>query len=364
MNISRYHSILCPDAPDFLQKYLSLPLLTRLKGIGLLCGTDFTALYKNTFFYSRFDHSLGCALIAWNFTRDKKQCIASLLHDVSTAVFSHTGDFRKGDTLRQEVTEGLNESMILNDRELAALLAQDGLTPQQVCDYHVYPVCDNEIPALSSDRLEYMFPSGCALREGKNAKKSGSSAPSSSMDDDYFDMDSIERCYSNIKVLKNEKGIDELGFTEVDIALEYTRKFLSTAILLQHNENKLALNMLGSIMNMAVQEVVLREGDFMTCSEKQIIGALDTFASKNTDSTLSKMIRTWRQMNRIEHLEFNPGEGFYSVHLDVKKRWINPLVKTSSVSTERINRLNPEAARLVKEFLSYRDSAWGAVKLM
>ena len=184
------------------------------------------------------------------------------------------------------------------------------------------------------------------------------------MDDDYFDMDSIERCYSNIKVLKNEKGIDELGFTEVDIALEYTKKFLSTAILLQHNENKLALNMLGSIMNMAVQEVVLREGDFMTCSEKQIIIALDSFASKNTDSTLSKMIRTWRQMNHIEHLEFNPGEGYYSVHLDVKKRWINPLVKTSSGSTERISSLNPEAARLVKEFLSYRDSAWGAVKLM
>ena len=283
------------------------------------------------------------------------------MHDVSTAVFSHTGDFRKGDTLRQEVTEDLNESMILNDRQLAALLAQDGLTPQQVCDYHIYPVCDNEIPALSSDRLEYMFPSGCALREGKN---SGSSAPSSSMDDDYFDMASIERCYSNITVLKNEKDIDELGFTDGDIALEYTKKFLSTAILLQHNENKLALNMLGSIMNIAERDGVLSEGDFMSSSEKQIIGSLDDFAAKNPDSQISKMIRTWRQMNHIEHLEFNPGEGFYSVHLDVKKRYINPLVKTSSGRAERIRKLNPEADRLIKEFLSYRDSEWGSVKLM
>lgn len=344
-----------------MQKYLSLPLLTRLKGIGLLCGTDFTRLYENNFYYSRFDHSLGCALIAWNFTRDKKQCIASLLHDVSTAVFSHTGDFRKGDTLRQEVTEAKNASMILNDKDLAELLAQDGLTPQQVSDYHVYPVCDNEIPALSSDRLEYMFPSGNSLREAKNARYS---APASSMDDDYFDMDSIERCYSNIKVLKNENGIDELGFTDGGIAFEYTKKFLSTAILLQHNENKLALNMLGSIMNMAVQDGILNESDFMTCSEKQIVADLDRFAAKNPDSKISKMTRTWRKMNHIEHIEHEAGEGYYSVHLEVKKRFINPLVQIQDGRAERIRKLNPEADRLIKEFLSYRDTDWGAIKLM
>ena len=50
---SAYHSILCPDFPDFLFDFVSLPLLQRLQGIGLLCGTDWTPLFRNRFFYSR-----------------------------------------------------------------------------------------------------------------------------------------------------------------------------------------------------------------------------------------------------------------------------------------------------------------------
>jgi len=34
---------------------------------------------------------------------------------------------------------------------------------REVCDYHKYPIADNEIPQLSADRLEYMYPSGAAL---------------------------------------------------------------------------------------------------------------------------------------------------------------------------------------------------------
>ncbi len=71
-SVADYHEILCPhdDYPAFLTPYLELPLLTRLKGIGLLCGTDWTRLYHNRFYYSRFDHSLGVALIIWHFNHD------------------------------------------------------------------------------------------------------------------------------------------------------------------------------------------------------------------------------------------------------------------------------------------------------
>ena len=80
--LARYQKILCPDCPPFLQKYLNLKILERLKGIGLLCGTDWTPLFHNRFYYSRYDHSLNCALIVWNWTRDKKLALAALLHDV------------------------------------------------------------------------------------------------------------------------------------------------------------------------------------------------------------------------------------------------------------------------------------------
>ena len=70
-NIEEYYKILCPEFPNFLKKYIELPIMQRLSGIGLLCGTDWTSLYKNRFFYSRLDHSVGVALIIWNFTKDK-----------------------------------------------------------------------------------------------------------------------------------------------------------------------------------------------------------------------------------------------------------------------------------------------------
>ncbi|MGI6325153.1 MAG: hypothetical protein ACOXZS_04370 [Bacilli bacterium] len=41
--------------------------LQRLAGIGFLCGIDYTKLYANEikYWYSRLDHSIGCALITW-----------------------------------------------------------------------------------------------------------------------------------------------------------------------------------------------------------------------------------------------------------------------------------------------------------
>ena len=75
-DIKKYHKILSPDYPDFLDRYIDLPILKRLSGVGLLCGTDWTHLYKNRFYYSRLDHSVGVALIIWHFTHDKKQTLS------------------------------------------------------------------------------------------------------------------------------------------------------------------------------------------------------------------------------------------------------------------------------------------------
>ncbi|MBP5446532.1 MAG: hypothetical protein J6X95_00290, partial [Treponema sp.] len=118
--LARYQKILCPEFPPFLKKYLDLKILARLKGIGLLCGTDWTPLFHNHFYYSRYDHSLNCALIVWNWTRDKKMTLAALLHDVSTPAFRHVIDFKNGDALTQQSTEDKNAAMIRSDPELAA----------------------------------------------------------------------------------------------------------------------------------------------------------------------------------------------------------------------------------------------------
>lgn len=382
-DISEYFNILCPrdDWPPFLDKYLKLPVLQRLAGVGLLCGTDWTPLYKNRFYYSRLDHSKGVALIVWHFTHDKAQTIAGLLHDISTPVFSHVSDFRKGDALTQTATEEPTSRIIRGDAELGRLLAEDGLTAAQVEDYHFYPIADNEIPQLSADRLEYMFPSGMAL-------------------DGSWTMEEIRRCYNDLTILKNEEGRDELGFRSLEVAELYCEHFCMIGHILQLNENKLTLQLLGQIMNMAEKAGLLSESDFMTLSEREVIERLDdytkhdrhaelgsasitsseqrfrnNFGMTSEDDKFCRYYKTFRTMTKIEHTnEALPENEYFCVNLKVKQRYINPLVvaqnsavvstDSTNVKSVRLSDISEKARRIIEDFKSYSDTPYGCVKLL
>lgn len=351
-DIEEYYKILCPEFPNFLKKYIELPIMQRLSGIGLLCGTDWTSLYKNRFFYSRLDHSVGVALIIWNFTKDKTQTIAGLLHDVSTTVFSHVSDFRKGDALTQTSTEEPTTKMILSDSALCKLLESDGIEPKDVVDYHLYPIADNEIPSLSADRLEYMYPSGLAL-------------------DGSWTFEEIAKTYNDLIILKNEENKEELGFKTIEMAELYCKKFCMIGHILQLNENKLSLQLLSQIMSKAVELDVLQEEDFMTLSESKIIEKIESFISKKTlsveEQKFATMYNTFRKMTKVEHTSQKlPEDKYFCVSLKVKQRYINPLVKvgTNSQQAKRLSEVSDFANKLIKDFLEYEDTKFGCVRLI
>lgn len=351
-DIEEYYKILCPEFPNFLKKYIELPIMQRLSGIGLLCGTDWTSLYKNRFFYSRLDHSVGVALIIWNFTKDKTQTIAGLLHDVSTTVFSHVSDFRKGDALTQTSTEEPTTKMILSDSALCKLLESDGIEPKDVVDYHIYPIADNEIPSLSADRLEYMYPSGLAL-------------------DGSWTFEEIAKTYNDLIILKNEENKEELGFKTIEMAELYCKKFCMIGHILQLNENKLSLQLLSQIMSKAVELDVLQEEDFMTLSESKIIEKIESFISKKTlsleEQKFATMYNTFRKMTKVEHTNQKlPEDEYFCVSLKVKQRYINPLVKvgTNSQQAKRLSEISDFANKLIKDFLEYEDTKFGCVRLI
>ena len=351
-SIEEYYKILCPEFPNFLKKYIELPIMQRLSGIGLLCGTDWTSLYKNRFFYSRLDHSVGVALIIWNFTKDKTQTIAGLLHDVSTTVFSHVSDFRKGDALTQTSTEEPTTKMILSDSALCKLLESDGIEPKDVVDYHIYPIADNEIPSLSADRLEYMYPSGLAL-------------------DGSWTFEEIAKTYNDLIILKNEENKEELGFKTIEMAELYCKKFCMIGHILQLNENKLSLQLLSQIMTKAVELDVLQEEDFMTLSESKIIEKIESFISKKTlsleEQKFATMYNTFRRMTKVEHTNQKlPEDKYFCVSLKVKQRYINPLVKvgTNSQQAKRLSEVSDFANKLIKDFLEYEDTKFGCVRLI
>ena len=339
-DIKSYHQILCQgDYPSFLDKYIKLPIMQRLSGVGLLCGSDWTRLFHNRFYYSRLDHSIGVALIIWHFTHDKAQTLAGLFHDLSTPTFSHVSDFRKGDALTQTLTEEDNSSIIRKDFTLSKLLEEDGLKIKDVENYHIYPVADNEIPQLSADRLEYMFPSGAVLEAS-------------------WTLDEIEKTYKDIEVLKNESNQDELGFKTLEIAEDYCQKFCMTGHLLQMNEDKMTLHLLGQIMNMAVDEGLLKESDFMKLSESQIIEKIDNKGSEKFE----RFYKTFRNMESILHSDIKmPEDEYFNLSLKVKLRYINPLVKTLS-GVKRLNTCSSVSKKIIDDFLNWEDKKFGCVK--
>ena len=405
--IASYHRILSADFPEFINNYIDLPILQRLSGIGLLCGTDWTPLYRNRFFYSRLDHSIGVALILWHFTHDRAETLAGLLHDVSTPVFSHVADFRNGDALTQESTENENESMIRNDDALCAKLRTDGISIDAVADYHVYPLADNKLPRLSADRLEYMFPSGAAL-EGS------------------WTLSEIAEAYGDIAICINEDGESELGFRTQKIAETYCEKTCRTWHILQLNENKLALKLLSDIVDRAIAIGLIAEKDCYEKTEREIVDHFDSFSesvqsenaandnvhgeaeacgdlhggdetSGNRDVVCAascnahtasdtpsedffddtacpspsdfspqgefvKRWRTFRTMTRIEHTD-DAMENHFCVSLDVKLRYIDPLViyggGAGAGSARRLTSVSKKSAGLVEDFLSWRDTKYG-----
>ena len=57
----------------FLKKYLKVPSLQRLKGIGYFCGMNYASkdIYNFSEHITRYDHSITTALNVWNFTNYK-----------------------------------------------------------------------------------------------------------------------------------------------------------------------------------------------------------------------------------------------------------------------------------------------------
>lgn len=105
-------------------------------------------IYDYVSFNSTLDHSVGVALIIWNFTKVKKQTLAGLFHDIATPTFKHCIDFMNGDSEHQESTEERTEQIIKNSKKIMDLLNRDGIKVEEISDYHIYPIADNDTPKL------------------------------------------------------------------------------------------------------------------------------------------------------------------------------------------------------------------------
>lgn len=335
--VDQYLGLFCPaGVPDFLLAYAQAPEMQRLKGVGLFCGTDYAKVYHQRYFYSRYHHSLGVAMIVWHFTRDRKQAIAGLLHDIATPVFSHSVDFMNGDALTQTSTEDKTRDIIAGSDPIMAQLRRDGLALSQVADYHCYPVADNPSPRLSADRLEYSFSTQLVWLGG-------------------WGLGYIGELFQDLVCLNNADGEIEIGFSSLARAEAFALGACQMGLVFLSNANKLSLSLLGDILKMGIDSGVFEPAELYRLTEAQAIERLKAAPDP-------RLRRAWDNYTRLTvvHGTDQPPAGCYAASIVAKRRYIDPLVCHQGIA-RRVSQVSDRAKAAVSALLAFEDQAYGYV---
>ena len=328
--VKEYFKILSPEFPNWLIDYIETPEMKRIDGISIFCGTDYTKLFDNKFWYSNLDHSIGVALIIWNFTKDKKQTLSGLFHDIATPTFKHCIDFMNGDSEHQESTESLTEDIIRNSKEITNLLKRDNIKIEEVADYHIYPIADNDTPQLSADRFEYTFANGLAFFRIWNLEK-------------------IKEIYNNICIIKNENNIDELSFKDIKICEEYINLISELWPKWISNEDRVTLQFFADIVKSMNIKGYLSINDLYTYSEKEIINRILTCK----DSYIKENFIKFQNSTSVFGSETKVANK-YCITTKGKKRYIVPLVNYNGKAV-RISQISESAKIAIDNYLNIKQ---------
>lgn len=332
--IQQYYKILSKEYPDFLDEYINTPIMQKQSGISVSCGTIYSKMYEQMW-YSSLDHSIAVALIIWNFTKDKKQTLSGLFHDIATPVFKHTIDFMNKDYEKQESTEELTTKIISESKEIVELLDRDGIRIEEVCDYHIYPIADNDTPMLSADRLEYTLSNGLGATEK------------------IWGLEEIRRIYNDIEIQKNENGIEELGFKDKQIAEEFVHTMSKLSRMYRREKTVFSMQFLADIMKKMSEKNMISINDLYTLSEKEVIEKIE----KCNYNNISICFNSWRNATKINTSNLCP-EGKYFVSIEkMKVRYINPLVKSDDKYT-RICDISQVAKEDIEKALNYKTEKY------
>lgn len=322
--LNLYHT----EIPSFLREMSLTDPMLRLRGIGMDCGCEYTNFpaYRNTINTSRYEHSIGTALIIWHFTSDMIQTAAGLFHDISNPVFSHTIDFLHKDYLNQESTEDGTLEIISQSQQIQSLLRKYGIPSNKVCNYHLYPIADNDSPRLSADRLEYTM---------RNFFRFGLKTPDGLLD-----------LYSDIVVGKNEEDEDELMFSTAHSGIEFSIAALANSRIYISDEDRFAMQFLAYLLETALEREILQPSDLHT-TERQVIYKLkqqkETAALWNEFCSFSETLK----------VSGNPSAP-YCFRIPAKKRYINPYIRSSGRAADLSESLNKE----IQRFLEIRFDDW------
>lgn len=311
-----------PDIPDCIRLVASAPEMQRLKDVGMHCGCEYTSfpMFQGLDPYSRYDHSVGCALIVWHFTQDKPQTIAALLHDIATPTFAHVIDFLNGDHIRQESTEGGTADIISHSEHIMRALQVLGIEPQKVYNYHLYPIADNDSPKLSADRLEYTLSN--IIHYGIATEKE------------------VREWYEGLCIGTNEEGETELMFEDKTAATTFAQAALRTSYIYIADEDRFAMQTLAELLKRHIARGVLSRKDLYE-TESRVIHLLNQDAEARAD---------WQRYQALHRIFRNSTHPEAKV-IRSKKRYIDPYLMQQGRASQIDNNFASELDKFLHQSL-------------
>lgn len=316
-----YFNVLEPNFPEWLNDYIETKELLKQRYISVTCGKIYSNLFEIDFFFSSLDHSVAVALIVWHFTHDKKQTLSGLFHDIATPVFKHCVDFLNGDYMTQESTEDLTSKIIGSSKEIMDLLKRDNIKLEEVDDYHIYPVADNDTPKLSADRFEYSLSNALLTYKLSN-------------------IDDIKKIYNDVILDKDEEGTLELSFKSKATALEFVKITSKLSIIYRDDKTRYSMQLIADIIKKLNEDGLITKDDLYNKKESEIIEIIE-------NSKYKEIFNIWKNAKNIKVSKEKP-ENVYFVHHGAKIRYIDPLV-----NKRRISSISKEAKKEIDKNLSY-----------
>lgn len=301
--------------------------MQRISKISMSCGTDYSKYFNVKYWYSNLHHSVGVALILWHFTHDKKQTLAGLFHDIATPVFKHCIDFMNGDSETQESTEERTTDIIKNSKEIMTLLKRDGIKLEEVNDYKIYPIADNDTPKLSADRFEYTFSSGLTFFR-------------------VWELDKIKKVYDNVVITKNEDNIDELAFKDKEVCEEYINIVSKLWPEWVSDKDRTVMQFLADMCKSMNIAGYLSINDLYELSEEDVI-------NKFTNCEDEYIKTAWLEFSKTDKVYSSNQkvEDKYCVNVKAKTRYVIPLVITKG-KADRIVDISTKAKEKIDKYLA------------
>lgn len=308
------------DIPEFIEKYLDLPMFQALKGKGQFCGVDYSKIYNPRCNYTRLDHSINCAGIIWQLTKDKRKTICALCHDLGTPCFAHTIDFLLKDYLNQNSAEKDIKNYLKASKEFLSYLKLDNIALEEVNNPSNYSLVDIERPGVCVDRLEGIIHTAYIWINN-------------------YGLEKVRQVINDLTIGTNADAKEEIGFKSLDIAKLFFEMMVSYAYALQSWEDRYSMQFIADLLDVAINDGKIKLEDLYTMNEIDVVRLLSEY----------QVWQNFLETEKIETTDILP-ETYY-VSVEAKKRYAIPLVATNT-GFKRLTDIDSESKIKLEEFFS------------